>query len=351
MNWNDSIESIFEGTASKPFIIAEMSGNHNNSLNRALEIVDAASEAGAHALKIQTYTSDTMTLDINEREFVINDPKSLWNGRSLYELYKEASTPYEWHETIFERCKERGMLGFSSPFDVTAVDFLETLNVPFYKIASFENTDLTLIKKVAQTGKPMIISTGMATVEDLDISVKTARKNGCRHLVLLKCTSSYPATPENTNILTIPHLKEMFGVTVGLSDHTMGIGVACASIALGATVVEKHFTLARSDGGVDSTFSLEPSELKSLVVESERAQLALGKVKYGTTKSEEGSKIFKRSLYICEDLKEGDILTDKNLRPIRPGYGLPARHYETLLGKRVNKDIKKGTPASWDLIG
>jgi pseudaminic acid synthase len=259
------------GAASLPFVIAEMSGNHNQSLERALGIVEAAAAAGAHALKIQTYTADTMTLDVEEPGFRIDNPESLWHGDSLYRLYEQAHTPWEWHKPIFDRCRALGMIGFSTPFDETAVDFLESLDVPLYKIASFENTDLPLIRKVAATGKPMIISTGMATVAELDASVRAARGAGCRDLVLLKCTSTYPATPANTNILTIPHLRQLFDCQVGLSDHTMGVGVAVASVALGASVIEKHFTLARADGGVDSAFSLEPHELRSLVVESGRA--------------------------------------------------------------------------------
>jgi pseudaminic acid synthase len=334
-----------------PFIIAEMSGNHNQSLERALNIVEAAAKAGAHALKLQTYTADTMTLDLDEGEFFISDSNSLWQGQSLYKLYQEAYTPWEWHEPIFKRCQELGMIGFSSPFDETAVDFLETLNVPCYKIASFENTDLPLIRKVAATGKPMIISTGMATAAELDETVSEAKKAGCKDLILLKCTSTYPATPENTNILTIPHMRELFKCEVGLSDHTMGIGVGVASVALGATVIEKHFTLRCADGGVDSAFSMEPEEMQTLVVETERAWQALGEIKYGSTAAETKSMVFRRSLYIGEDMKIGDILTEKNLRIIRPGMGLSPKYYDTLLGKRVNKDVKKGMPVSWELLG
>ena len=333
-----------------PFIIAEMSGNHNQSLNRALAIVAAAAKAGAHALKLQTYTADTMTLDIAEREFFVNDPDSLWKGRSLYELYKEAYTPWEWHKTIFDRCRELGLIYLSTPFDETAVDFLEGLNVPCYKIASFENTDIPLIRKVAATGKPMIISTGMATIAELDETVRTAREAGCRDLILLKCTSSYPATPEHTNILTIPHMAKLFDCQVGLSDHTMGIGAAVASVALGATVIEKHFTLSRADGGVDSAFSMEPDEMSALVIETERARQTLGKISYGPTEKEKRSLVFRRSLYIAQDMKEGEVLTKENLRAIRPGLGLAPKYYDILLGKKVVKDIKKGTPMSWDLV-
>ena len=334
-----------------PFIIAEMSGNHNQSLERALEIVEVAARSGAHGLKIQTYTADTMTLDINEGEFFINDPTNLWKGESLYNLYQKAHTPWEWHKPIFDRCNELGIIGFSTPFDATAVDFLESLDVPCYKIASFENTDLPLIRKVASTGKPMIISTGMATVAELDETVRTARESGCKDLILLKCTSTYPATPENTNILTIPHLRDLFDVQVGLSDHTMGIGVAVASVALGATVIEKHFTLSRADGGVDSAFSMEPEEMRQLVIESERAWQALGKISYGVTEAEKKSIVFRRSLYISQDMKKGDLLTPSNLRAIRPGSGLPPKYYDILLGKRIGCDVKAGQPMQWNLIG
>jgi N-acetylneuraminate synthase len=334
-----------------PFIIAEMSGNHNQSLDRALAIVEAAAQAGAHGLKIQTYTADTMTLDLAEGEFFISDPNSLWAGTSLYKLYQEAHTPWEWHPPIFDRARELGLIAFSTPFDETAVDFLETLDVPCYKVASFENADLPLIRKIAATGKPMIVSTGMATVAELDETVRAARAAGCQDLILLKCTSTYPASPENTNLLTIPHLRELFGCEVGLSDHTMGIGAAVASVALGATVIEKHFTLRRADGGVDSAFSMEPEELRALVVESERAWQALGKVSYGATEAEEKSRVYRRSLYIARDLKAGDVLTPDNLRIIRPGFGLSPKYYEVLLGKRVNCDLPKGTAFSWNHIG
>ncbi|NER34632.1 MAG: pseudaminic acid synthase [Oscillatoria sp. SIO1A7] len=333
-----------------PFIIAEMSGNHNQSLERALEIVEAAAKAGAHGLKLQTYTADTMTLDIKEGEFFIDDPNSLWYGHSLYELYQQAHTPWQWHEPILKRCKELGMIGFSTPFDATAVDFLESLDVPCYKIASFENTDLPLIRKVASTGKPIIISTGMATVAELDETVRAAREAGCQDLILLKCTSTYPATPENSNLLTIPHLRELFDVQVGLSDHTMGIGAAVASVALGATVVEKHFTLRRADGGVDSAFSMEPEEMAQLVVESERAWRALGRVQYGPTESEQKSTVFRRSLYVAENMKAGDRLTTENVRAIRPGSGLPPKYLDSLLGLAVKQDIQAGTPLTFELL-
>ena len=339
------------GVDHPPFIIAEMSGNHNQSLDRALEIVEIAAKTGAHALKIQTYTPDTMTLDLDEREFHISDPKSLWAGTSLYKLYGEAYTPWEWHKPIFNRARELGVIAFSTPFDDTAVDFLESLDVPCYKIASFENTDLPLIRRVAATGKPVIISTGMASIAELDDTVLAAREAGCKDLILLKCTSTYPATAENTHILTIPHLRELFGCEVGLSDHTMGIGVSVASVALGATVIEKHFTLNRADGGVDSSFSMEPGEMAQLVSETERAWQALGRVSYGPTEAEKKSIQFRRSLYVVQDIKAGDVLTCQNLRAIRPGFGLPTKYLEQMLGKSVKNDVKRGTALSWGLLG
>lgn len=344
------IGSCCVGKCVAPFVIAEMSGNHNQSLARALEIVDAVAATGAHALKLQTYTADTMTLDIDAGEFSIADPNSLWKGKSLYALYQEAHTPWEWHKPIFERCREKGLLCFSTPFDATAVDFLEELCVPCYKIASFENVDIPLIKKVAATGKPIIMSTGMATLAELDEAVTAAREAGCRDLVLLKCTSSYPASPENSNILTIPHLRELFGCEVGLSDHTIGVGAAVAAVALGAAVIEKHFTLRRSDGGVDAVFSLEPEEMRALVVEAERAWQALGQVSYGPTEAEKNSLVFRRSIYVVEDMKAGEVFTEKNLRVIRPGCGLAPKYYELVLGRKVAKAVAKGTPLNHEMI-
>ncbi len=338
------------GPDAAPFIIAEMSGNHNQSLDRAMELVEAAAKAGAHALKLQTYTADTMTLDCSRPGFIIEDPKSLWAGAQLYELYKDSHTPWEWHQPIFERARTLGMIPFSTPFDFTAVDFLESLDVDCYKIASFENTDIPLIRRVARTGKPMIISTGMATVAELYRSVTAAREAGCEHLVLLKCTSTYPATPANTNIATIPHMRELFDCQVGLSDHTMGTGVSVASVVFGATVIEKHFTLARADGGVDSAFSLEPEELRQLVIETERAWQSIGTVQYGATQAEKNSLQFRRSLYITQDLKAGDELTTQNVRAIRPGFGLPPQHLDEILGTTVKVDVERGTPLSWKLL-
>lgn len=338
------------GAGHRSFIIAEMSGNHNQSLDRALAIVEAAAKAGVHALKIQTYTADTMTLDLSEREFFISDPNSLWKGESLYNLYKQAYTPWEWHKPIFDRCRELGIIGFSTPFDDSAVDFLETLDVPCYKIASFENTDIQLVKKIGVTRKPIFISTGMATVAELDETVRAAREAGCNDLILLKCTSTYPSAPENTNLLTIPHMRDLFRCQTGLSDHTMGVGAAVASVALGATVIEKHFTLRRADGGVDATFSLEPEEMASLVRETERARLALGTVNYGAIGPEKSSLQYRRSLYITEDMKAGDTITKSNMRAVRPGKGLPTKYYEMLLDRRVKRDLAKGTPISWDIL-
>ena len=333
-----------------PYVIAEMSGNHNQSLERALAIVEAAAKTGAHALKLQTYTPDTMTLDINEGAFRIEDADSLWKGTSLHKLYGEAMTPWDWHAPIMKRANELGMACFSTPFDETAVDFLEKLDVPCYKIASFENTDLPLIRKVAATGKPMIISTGMASIGELGETVDTARSAGCKHLVLLKCTSTYPATPENTNVRTIPHMRGLFGCEIGLSDHTMGIGTAVAAVTLGATVIEKHFTLRRADGGVDSAFSMEPEELASLVMESERAWQSLGDIRYGCVDDEKESAKYRRSIYISQDVKAGEILTEKNIKRIRPGEGLEPKYWERVLGRPLRKDAKKGTPLSWDLL-
>ncbi len=342
------IGSHLIGKSNRPFIIAEMSGNHNHSLERALAIVEAAAQVGVQALKLQTYTAETMTIDKDDGEFFIDDPNNLWQGTSLYKLYQKAYTPWEWHKPIFDRCHELGIIGFSTPFDATAVDFLERLDVPCYKIASFENTDLPLIKKVAATGKPLFLSTGMATVAELDETVRAARQAGCKDLVLLKCTSTYPANPKNSNLRTIPHLRELFNCQVGISDHTLGIGVATAGVALGATVIEKHFTLSRAEGGVDAEFSMEPQEMRSLVVESERAWQALGEISYGPSEEEKPSLKHRRSLYIVENMKAGDVLTDKNLRAIRPGLGLPPKYYTLIIGKRVKKDIKQGTPVKWD---
>jgi N-acetylneuraminate synthase len=338
------------GTAYRPYLIAEMSGNHNQSLERALKIVEAAARAGADAIKLQTYTPDTMTLNVSMPGFVIEDPDSLWAGRQLYDLYQEAHTPWEWHAAIMQHAASLGLHCFSTPFDDSAVDFLESLGVPAYKVASFENTDLPLIRKVARTGKPLLISTGMASAAEIDEAVRTARTAGCAELVLLKCTSTYPASPECSNVRTIPNLRETFGCEVGLSDHTMGCGVAVAAVTLGAALIEKHFTLRRADGGADSKFSLEPSEFAMLREETERAWQALGQVSYGAVAAERKSLLFRRSLYFVVDVKAGAKITADNIRAIRPGFGLPTRYLEQVLGMRVTRDVQRGTPLAWELL-
>jgi N-acetylneuraminate synthase len=345
-----SVENALIGNASRPFIVAEMSGNHNRSLETALAIADAAASCGAQALKMQTYTPDTMTLDLSTADFTISDEGSLWRGETLYQLYEKAYTPWEWHRPIFDRCRARGIIGFSTPFDETAVDFLESLDVPCYKVASFEITDLRLLQRIARTGKPVILSTGMASLSELDESVTTLRNNGCKNLVLLKCTSTYPTPPDRSNLLTIPHLRKLFDCEVGLSDHTKGIGAAVAAVALGASVIEKHFTLSRVDGGVDAEFSMEPDELSSLVRESNSAWQALGTISYGMLSEERKSIRFRRSLYVVADMKKGERFSLDNIRSIRPGWGLPPKYFDVLLGKRVTRDVPRGTPLSWDLV-
>jgi len=344
------IGQLLIGAEHPPVVIAEMSGNHDGSLDKAIKIVEACATSGAQILKLQTYKPETMTLDIGEGEFFINDPTSLWHGKNLFELYRQAMTPWEWHGPIFKRARELGMEAFSSPFDASAVDFLEELEVPAYKIASFEMIDLALIERVASTGKPMIISTGMASICEIEEAICTARKAGCKDLIILKCTSTYPAEPSNSNLLSIPVLRSTFGVEVGLSDHTLGIGAAVASVSLGVRVIEKHVCLNRSDGGVDSAFSLEPSELQQLVDESRNAWHALGNAKPGATEAERSSLRFRRSLYICEDIQAGDLLNTTNLRAIRPGFGLPPRYLSNLIGRRVGRAAKKGEPMKWDLL-
>lgn len=328
-----------------PFIIAEMSGNHNQSLTKALEIVEAAAKCGVDALKIQTYTVDTMTLNCDNPDFIIEDKNSLWSGEKLYDLYQKAATPYEWHKPIFEKCQELGIIGFSTPFDLTSVDFLESLNCPIYKIASFENADIPLLKRVAQTKKPVIISLGMIGLDDIKEGVNVLRENGCEDLTLLKCTSSYPANVENSNLLTIADLQKHFiDSKIGLSDHTLGLGAAIASVALGAEVIEKHFTISRAEGGVDSAFSMEPQEMKQLVKECNNAYKALGKVSYELSESEKKSLKFRRSLYVVKDIKKGEKFTPENIRSIRPGYGMHPRYYEEVLGKIAKRDLKFAMP-------
>ncbi|KRB77899.1 pseudaminic acid synthase [Nocardioides sp. Root190] len=338
------------GRNADPFVIAEISGNHHGSLDRALQIVDSLAGSGVQAVKLQTYTADTMTLDVDREEFTIQTPGSLWFGRSLYELYTEASTPWEWHAPIMERAREHGMVCFSSPFDKTAVDFLMSLDVPCFKIASSEIVDIPLIRYTASQGKPLIISTGMATLEEIDEAVAAAREGGCEDLVVLKCTTSYPARPEDSHLLTIPDLRERFGCEVGLSDHSLGIGVAVAAVALGAVVLEKHITLDRNDGAVDSPFSLEPPEFKQLVSETAAARVALGEVRYQPTAAEEGARGRRRSLYLVEDVAAGEVLTEANVRSIRPGSGLPPKHLDEVLGRRIHEAATRGTPLAWDLL-
>ncbi len=328
----------------KPFIIAEMSGNHNQSVDRALKIIEVAAKSGAHAIKLQTYTADTMTIDQRGGAFDIKDKTSLWKDRNLYELYQEAHTPWEWHEQLFKCAKDNNIICFSTPFDDTAVDFLEKLGAPAHKIASFENIDHPLLKKVARTGKPVIMSTGACSLSDLAESVDVLKASGCNNLVLLKCTSNYPASPENSNLRTIPHMRDLFNCEVGLSDHTMGIGAPVAAVTLGATVIEKHFCLSRAEGGVDSAFSLEPEELRILVIETERAWQSLGTVQYGIQESEKKSLIFKRSVYVVKDIAAGEKFTHENIRVIRPGDGMHPKYYESLLGKTANRDYKTGEP-------
>lgn len=330
------------GQDAEPFIIAEMSGNHNGSRERALEIVRQAAQCGVDCLKFQTYTADTITLDSRLPDFMIDDPKSPWSGRQLHDLYKEAHTPWDWHADLFAAAAEYGVMAFSTPFDETAVDFLDDLGVPMFKIASFEMTHLPLIAKAARTGKPMIMSTGMASEEEIGEAVATARDAGARDIVLLKCTSQYPANAEDANLLTIPDMARRFGVQVGLSDHTPGTGVAVASVVLGATVIEKHFTLDRNDGGVDSSFSLEPWEMRLLKEETTRAWHASGEVRYGGTRNEEGSRIFRQSIYPSRDIVKGTPFSRDNLKICRPGYSLAPRHFEALLGRTANRDIKAG---------
>lgn len=333
------------GINSKPFVIAEVSANHNGNLERALKMVKVAASAGAHALKLQTSKPELITLNERGGLFDINDPNSLWHGRNLYELYEEAHTPWEWHKEIFDYAKSLGMIAFSSPFDETAVDFLETLDVPAYKIASFESNHFPLLKKVAETGKPILISSGTSKLNELYEAVKYLKECGANDIIIFKCTSTYPATAENTNLRTIPVLQSVFeDCIIGLSDHTMGIGASVAAVALGARVIEKHFTIRRADGGVDSDFSLEPDELKALVVETERAFLAMGNIQLDTQKSEEKSRQFKRSIYVVKDIKVGEVFTKENIRVIRPGDGMEPKFYEITLGKIARQDYTKGSP-------
>jgi len=344
------INDIEIGLDQPPCIIAEMSGNHNQSIDRALQIVGAAADTGARLLKLQTYTADSITLNVEEGEFFISDPNSRWKNRSLYSLYTEAHTPWAWQKEIFERARHRRLTCFSSVFDETSVEFLEELNVPAYKIASQECIHHPLIRKVALTNKPIIMSTGMASLSEIDEAVNLIRKTSSSEITLLKCTSSYPANPENSNVLTIPYMRKIFGCEVGLSDHTLGIGAAVAAVAHGATIIEKHFTLSRADGGVDSAFSLEPDEMRQLVTETTRAWQSLGGVHFGPTDAEKSSMSGRRSIYICRDVRAGEIMSADNVRVVRPNRGMAPKYYEMILGRRIKRDAKMGTPLSWELI-
>ena len=337
-------------TEHKPFIIAELSANHNQSLERALKLVKKAAESGADAVKLQTYTADTMTFSIKSEEFMIRDESSPWNGRHMYDLYDEAHTPWDWHKQIFDYAKELNLLAFSSPFDDTAVDFLESLDVPAYKIASFECIDTQLIKKVASTGKPMIISTGMASSDEIDDAVETAKINGCTDLCLLKCTSTYPASPKYANVSSIDAMRSKYKCEVGLSDHTLGVGVACAAISYGASIVEKHITLNSNEDGIDSSFSMDPKEFSLLVSETNKAWESKGKVHFGETDSEKNSRKRRRSLYFSEDLSEGTLISEAHIKRVRPGNGLKPKYYEEIIGKTLNKNVKMGQPIKWDDI-
>ena len=337
------------GPAHEPYIICELSGNHNGSLSRALSMIDAAAKTGCDAIKLQTYTPDTLTIPSDKPDFCISG--GLWDGRTLYDLYQEAHTPFEWHEALFKRAAKLGMQIFSTPFDETAADLLDELGAPAFKISSFEATDLPLIAYVAKKGKPMIISTGLATLGEAEAAVRTAQENGCKEVVLLHCISSYPAPTDQSNLRTMPHLAQSFGVVSGLSDHTFGTATSVASIALGGAVVEKHFTLARSDGGPDADFSLEPNEFKRLVEDCKNAWKSLGKITYHTKPAEEDNKIFRRSVYVTKDIVKGEVFTRNNIRSIRPGFGLPPATLPDLLGKRASRDIKFAEPMDWSMVG
>ena len=336
------------GPARPVYVVAEMSANHNQDFEQAVRILHAASESGADAIKLQTYTPDTLTIDCDREFFRIGG--TIWEGRTLYGLYAEAYTPWDWQPKLKTVANDLGLDFFSTPFDATAVDFLETVGVPAYKVASFEIVDLPLIRRIARTGKPMILSTGMATLAEIDEAVRTARGAGATQIALLKCTSAYPAPPEEMNLRTIPHLAEAFGVPVGVSDHTLGIAVPVAAVAVGACIVEKHFTLSRRLHGPDSAFSLEPDDFKAMVVAIREAEKALGGVRYQATENESGSRAFRRSLFVVQDVRAGEPFTDQNVRSIRPGFGLHTRYLPEVLGRRARRDIERGTPLAWDLI-
>lgn len=348
MNATVTIDGRKIGAGYPPYIIAELSGNHNGSIERAFALIEAAKAAGANAVKLQTYTADTLTIDHDSPDFLI--PDGLWAGRRLHELYREAQTPWEWHEALFAKGREIGITVFSTPFDATATDFLESLDAPAYKIASFELLDLPLIQRVASMKKPLIMSTGMANLSEIGEAVSAARDSGCRELVLLHCVSGYPAPPQDANLRTIAHLTESFDVIAGLSDHSHGIGVALAGVALGAHVIEKHITLRRTDGGPDAEFSLEPDELRALVENSKMAWQAIGRVDYSRKSSEKSNLVFRRSLYAVTDIAKGELFTEHNIRSIRPGFGLPPKYLPKVLGRSAGCQIPRGTPVSWDLL-
>lgn len=331
-----------------PYVIAEMSANHNGHIETALKIIEAAKQAGADAVKLQTYRPDTITLDCDSEDFRIHG--GLWDGRTLYDLYQEAHMPWEWHAPLFAHARKHGITIFSSPFDNTAVDLLEDLNAPAYKIASFEAVDPALIKYVASTGKPMIISTGMADAQEIQEAIDAAREGGCKELAILHCVSGYPAPAEDYNLRTIPDMIQRFGLVTGLSDHTLDNTTAITSVAMGASIIEKHFTLDRSGGGPDDSFSLEPAELAALCRDSKTAWSALGQVDYGRKSSEQGNVKFRRSLYFVKELKSGQVITADAIRSVRPGFGLPPSDFDQVAGKRVVRDVAMGSPTSWNLI-
>ncbi|MGD9592593.1 MAG: pseudaminic acid synthase [Candidatus Berkiella sp.] len=344
------IENKSIGANQKPFIIAEMSANHEQSLDKALAIVEQVANSGADAIKLQTLKPENITLDIDSSDFYISDENNLWTGQTLFNLYQKAHLPWEWHAPIFEHAKKLGLIAFSTPFDLDAVDFLESLNVPCYKIGSCENRDIPLIQKVAKTGKPVIISTGMASVVELAESVQAAREAGCADLVLLKCTCAYPSLPIENNLRTIQHMKALFNCEVGLSDHSEGIGVAVASVALGATIIEKHVKLVDDEVSLDASFSMPTTELNQLVIETKRAWEALGEIHYGPSESEINSLRYRRSLYIAQDIKQGELFTMHNVKSIRPGFGLAPKYLEVVIGKKAIKDVRKGEALNWDMV-
>lgn len=338
------IGNVEVGANCPPMIVAELSGNHNQSLDRALQMVDEAASSGAHAIKLQTYTPDTMTIPSNDEAFIVKSPSSLWYGRNLYDLYKQAHTPWEWHEPIFKRAQEAGIIGFSSAFDVTSVRFLESINTPAYKIASFECCDLRLLETIAKTGKPVIISSGMAESEEIDIAITTLKRNGCDNIVLLKCTSSYPAAASDSNLRTIPDLKAKFDCEIGLSDHTLGTAVSIAAVALGAVLIEKHFTLDKSDGGVDSEFSIDSKELSSLVADTRTCWEALGEVSYGPTESERANRYYRRSMFAANDIQKGQVIGSNDVLSLRPALGMDSKYIKKIIDRKASRFISAFEP-------